>query len=156
MASVNEHKIIGHLGADPEIHTLNSGKKVAKFTVATTESWKDAKGEKVEATTWHNISSFKSIDYIEKWLKKGDMVYVCGTVNHDKYTDKNGVEKYFTHIKAEDIQGLSKAQHRQDSAPQQQPTTRTRPQDTRPQSPNQAKQQPQGNQQNGDSFPWEK
>lgn len=157
MASLNEHKIIGHLGADPVIKHLNSGKRVASFTVATTERWKDAKGDPVEATTWHNVSSFLSVDYIEKWLKKGDMVYVCGVVNHDRYTDKQGVDRFFSHIKATDVQGLSKSQGASNNAaPATRPTERSRAS-----SPNQARQAAparNNNQpppQSNEGFPWE-
>lgn len=105
---LNEAKIIGHLGRDPESKTLPGGDTVTNFSIATTEKWKDkTTGEAKEATEWHRISMFgKLADIAAKYLKKGSLVYVSGKLVTRKYTDANGVEKYSTEIKADTMKML--------------------------------------------------
>lgn len=105
---LNEAKIIGHLGRDPESKTLPGGDTVTNFSIATTEKWKDKNtGEAKEATEWHRISMFgKLADIAAKYLKKGSLVYVSGKLVTRKYTDANGVEKYSTEIKADTMKML--------------------------------------------------
>lgn len=99
MSSVNSVTILGRLGKDPEIRVMESGKKVASFTVATSESYKDKNGKKVEQTEWHNVSFWGAIcDTIEKYLKKGNQIYVEGKLRTRSYEDKGGVKKYTTEI----------------------------------------------------------
>lgn len=105
---LNEAKIIGHLGRDPETKTLPSGDAVTNFSIATTEKWKDkTTGEQKEATEWHRISMFgKLAEIAAKYLHKGSLVYVSGKLVTRKYTDANGVEKYSTEIKADTMKML--------------------------------------------------
>lgn len=108
MASVNKVIILGNLGRDPETRYMPSGDAMTSITVATTESWKDkATGEKKEQTEWHRITFFgKLAEIAGQYLKKGSQVYVEGSLRTRKYTDKDGVEKYATDVKAETMQLL--------------------------------------------------
>ena len=103
MASVNKVIIVGNLGADPETRYLPSGDAVTSIRVATTDRYKDKQsGEMREATEWHSISFFgKLAEIAGQYLKKGSQVYVEGSLRTRKYTDKAGVEKYATDIRAE-------------------------------------------------------
>ena len=116
---LNEAKIIGHLGRDPESKTLPSGDMVTNFSIATTEKWKDkTTGEQKEATEWHRISMFgKLAEIAAKYLHKGSLVYVSGKLVTRKYNDANGVEKYSTEIKADTMKMLG---GKADGAPTQQ------------------------------------
>jgi single-strand DNA-binding protein len=99
--SVNKVFIVGNLGKDPEVRTMQSGDKVANFSVATSESWKDkSSGEKQERTQWHNIVVFNQniITVAEKYLKKGSKVFIEGQLETRKWTDNQGIEKYATEI----------------------------------------------------------
>lgn len=108
MASLNKVQIIGHLGADPETRYMPSGDEVTSIRVATTDKWKDKQtGEMQEATEWHSISFFgKLAEIASQYLKKGSQVYVEGKLQTRKYTDKNGVEKFATGIRADLMQML--------------------------------------------------
>jgi single-strand DNA-binding protein len=109
MASLNKVIIIGHLGRDPEMRYTPSGQPVANFSVATDESYKSKDGQKVEVTEWHNITAWgKTAEFVGNYLSKGRMVYVEGKLKTEKYTDKQGVEKYTTKIVADRVQGLDK------------------------------------------------
>jgi len=95
----NKVQLIGNLGKDPEIITLDSGKKLAKFSIATNESYKNAKGEKVEDTQWHNVIAWnKTAEIVEKYLVKGNEVAVEGKLTTRNYEDKDGIKKYITEI----------------------------------------------------------
>lgn len=99
--SVNKVILIGNLGKDPEIRTLNSGDKVANLRIATSEQWKDkATGERKEKTEWHAVVVFNEniVKVCESYLKKGSTVYIEGALQTRKYTDAQGVEKYSTEI----------------------------------------------------------
>lgn len=101
MSGVNKVIIVGNLGKDPEIRTFQSGGRVASFSVATSESWKDkATGEKKERTEWHRISVFNDhlITVIEKFASKGTKVYLEGRLETRKWTDQSGAEKHTTEI----------------------------------------------------------
>lgn len=108
MASVNKVILVGHLGRDPETRYLPSGDAVCNIAVATTESWKDkTTGEKKEQTEWHRVSAFgKLAEIMGQYLKKGSQVYIEGKLQTRKYTDKDGVEKYATEIKADTMKML--------------------------------------------------
>ena len=108
MASVNKVIIVGNLGRDPETRYMPSGDAMTSITVATTDSWKDkSTGEKKEQTEWHRITFFgKLAEIAGQYLKKGSQVYVEGSLRTRKYTDKDGVEKYATDIKADSMQML--------------------------------------------------
>lgn len=105
---LNEAKIIGHLGRDPESKKLPSGDTVTNFSVATTEKWKDkTSGEQKEATEWHRISMFgKLAEIAAQYLKKGSLVYVSGKIVTRKYQDKDGKDTYSTEIKADTLKML--------------------------------------------------
>jgi len=95
----NRVQLIGNLGMDPEIKTLEGGKKMAKFSLATSDSYKNADGQKITDTTWHNLVAWNGIAEIAgKYLKKGQQVAVEGRIVYHTYEDKSGVTKYFTDI----------------------------------------------------------
>jgi single-strand DNA-binding protein len=95
----NKVQLIGNLGNAPEIITLESGKKLAKFSLATNENYKNAKGEKVTDTQWHNIVAWnKTADIIEKYLEKGNEVAVEGKLTSRSYETKEGDKRYVTEI----------------------------------------------------------
>ena len=119
MASLNKVQIIGNLGRDPETRYMPSGDAMTSITVATTENWKDKNtGEKKEQTEWHRITFFgKLAEIAGQYLKKGSQVYVEGSLRTRKYTDKDGVEKYATDIKADTMQMLGSRQGMGGGAP---------------------------------------
>ena len=112
MASVNKVIIVGNLGRDPETRYMPSGDAMTSIAVATTDSWKDKNtGEKKEQTEWHRISFFgKLAEIAGQYLKKGSQVYIEGSLRTRKYTDKDGVEKYSTEIRADTMQMLGSRQ----------------------------------------------
>ena len=122
MSSINQATVVGHLGRDPEIRYLPSGEAVANFSVATTEKWKDkATGEPREEVEWHRISVFGRLaEIVGEYLKKGTLVYVQGKLKTRKYTDKDGVDRYATEIRAETMKMLGGRQDGERSAPQRQ------------------------------------
>ena len=95
----NKVQLIGNLGNAPEIITLESGKKLAKFSLATNENYKNAKGEKVTDTQWHNIVAWnKTAEIIEKYLEKGNEVAIEGKLSSRSYETKEGDKRYVTEI----------------------------------------------------------
>ena len=95
----NKVQLIGNLGNDPEIITLDSGKKLAKISIATNETYKNAQGEKVTDTQWHNVVAWnKTAEIIEKYLQKGSEVAIEGKLTNRSYEDKEGAKKYITEI----------------------------------------------------------
>ena len=99
--SVNKVILIGNLGRDPEIRTLNSGDRVANLRIATSEQWRDkATGERKEKTEWHQVIVLNEnlIKICENYLKKGSTIYIEGSLQTRKWTDQQGVEKYSTEI----------------------------------------------------------
>lgn len=149
MASVNKVIIVGNLGRDPETRYMPSGDAMTTIAVATTDSWKDkSTGEKKEQTEWHRITAFgKLAEIMGQYLKKGSQVYIEGSLRTRKYTDKDGVEKYATDIKADTMQMLGSRQgsgsagmddggYSNASAPQRQnsPQQQQQPQQQRPQA----------------------
>ena len=105
---INKVIIVGNLGADPEVRYTGGGTAVCSLSVATSEQWTDKQsGEKQERTEWHRVKLFgKLAEIAGEYLKKGRQVYIEGSLRTDKYTDKNGVEKYSTDIVASDMQML--------------------------------------------------
>lgn len=104
----NKVSLIGNLGQDPEIKHLDNGKKVARFTMATTDSYTDSEGNKITETTWHNIIAWNSLaDIAAKHLKKGSQTAVEGKIVYRSYEDKKGVIKYITEIVIHDLLFLS-------------------------------------------------
>ena len=95
----NKVQLIGNLGNPPEVRNTENGKKLVRFSVATNESYRNAKGEKVTETQWHNIiARGKVADIAEKYLTKGSEVAIEGKLTNHSYTDKEGVKKYVTEI----------------------------------------------------------
>ena len=101
MSSVNKVILLGNLGKDPDIRSMQSGKKMASFSIATSKRWKDRNTqEQKENTSWHNIVVFNEglVDVIEKYVKKGSKIYVEGELSTRKYQDKDGNDKYTTEV----------------------------------------------------------
>jgi single-strand DNA-binding protein len=99
--SVNKVILIGNLGADPEIRSLNSGDRVANLRVATSESWRDrSSGERKERTEWHRVVIFNDnlVKVAESYLRKGSKVYLEGTLQTRKWTDQQGQERFSTEV----------------------------------------------------------
>lgn len=96
---INKVILIGNLGRDPEIQRPESGVKRATFTIATTESYKNKEGQKVDHTEWHNIVLWRGLaDVAESYLKKGNTVYIEGKIRKREYDDKDGIKRYITEI----------------------------------------------------------
>lgn len=105
----NKVQLIGNLGQDPEIVTMENGTKLAKFSMATTESYKNAKGEKVDDTQWHNIVAWgKTAEIVENYLTKGKQVAVEGKLTHRSYETKDGDKRYITEIRCNELLMLGK------------------------------------------------
>lgn len=98
--TINKVILVGNVGQQPEIKESKSGSKFANFSLATTESYKGKDGAKVENTEWHRLTVLSPVtaDYVAKYVNKGDMLYIEGSIRTEKYTDKAGVEKYTTKI----------------------------------------------------------
>lgn len=95
----NKVQLIGHVGQEPEIVTFESGKKMAKFSMATNDIYKNAKGEKVEDTQWHHIVAWgKTVDIIEKYVTKGKEVGIDGKLTTKTLDGKDGNKRYFTQV----------------------------------------------------------
>ena len=100
----NKVQLIGHLGAAPEVKTTETGKKYARFSIATNEVYRNTKGEKVTETTWHNLVAWGKIaDLAEKYLVKGKEVAIEGTLISRSYTDKSGVKKHITEVQVNEL-----------------------------------------------------
>jgi single-strand DNA-binding protein len=105
----NKVQLIGNLGNAPEIKTLESGKKVARFSMATDESYRNAKGEKVTDTQWHTLVAWGKIaDLAEQYLGKGSEVAIEGKLMHRDYTDANGIKRYITEVEVNEMLLLDK------------------------------------------------
>ncbi len=104
---INKVILVGNLGNDPEVRYAQSGGAITTISVATSESWKDKNGEQQERTEWHRVKAFGRLaEIMGEYLKKGRQVYIEGSLRTEKYTDKNGVEKYSTDIIADEMQML--------------------------------------------------
>lgn len=107
--SLNKVMLIGNLGADPEIRTTSNGSKVATFSVATSRQWNSATGDKQEKTEWHKCVAWNTsrgsglADIIERYVKKGDKIYVEGRVEYRQYEDKDKQTRYVTEINVREI-----------------------------------------------------
>lgn len=100
----NKVQLIGNLGGSPEVKNTESGKKLARFSIATNEIYRNANGEKIKETTWHNIVAWgKVADIVEKFLNKGSEVAIEGKLISRSYTDKEGVKKYITEVQVNDL-----------------------------------------------------
>ena len=95
----NRVQLIGNLGMNPEVTEFDGGRSLAKFSIATRETYKNAQGEKVENTQWHNLVAWGAqATFAQKYLKKGNEVAVEGKLKSRTYDDKNGVKRYITEI----------------------------------------------------------
>jgi single-strand DNA-binding protein len=106
--SVNKVILVGNLGADPEIRTLNSGDRVANLRLATSESWRDrSSGERKERTEWHRVVIFNEnlVKVAEQYLRKGSKVYLEGAIQTRKWADQAGVEKFSTEVVLQKFRG---------------------------------------------------
>lgn len=101
MGGINKVMIVGHVGKDPEVKSFNSGDKVASFSIATSQSWKDKQtGDRKERTEWHNISvrNQGTVGIVEKYVRKGSLVGVIGELQTRKWQDQNGNDRYSTEV----------------------------------------------------------
>lgn len=100
----NKVQLIGNLGNAPEVKTTENGKKLARFSVATNESYRNANGEKVTETTWHNLIAWgKVAEIAEKYLSKGSEIAIEGKLINRSYTDKDGNKKYITEVQVNEL-----------------------------------------------------
>ncbi len=103
-AMKNRVQLIGNVGNDPEVKTLESGKKLAHLTIATNDVYRNEKGDKVEQTEWHRVTAWgKVAEIIEKFVVKGKEVAIDGKLIHRSYDDKNGEKKYITEVVVNEI-----------------------------------------------------
>lgn len=107
MSGVNKVILIGNLGSDPEVKHMENGSVVANVSIATSRSYKNKAGEKVDDTEWHRVVFWgKLAEIVESYLRKGKTVYVEGRLTTRKWNDKDGVERYTTEIVAEQMNML--------------------------------------------------
>ena len=100
----NKVQLIGNLGNNPEIVNMESGKKLAKFSIATNESYINAQGEKVQDTQWHNLVAWgKTAEIIEKYITKGAEIAIEGKLTSRSYDDKEGVKRYTTEVVVNEV-----------------------------------------------------
>ncbi len=105
----NKVQLIGNLGNDPEIINLESGKMLAKFSIATNESYKNASGDKVTDTQWHNIVAWgKTAEIVEKYVTKGKEIAIEGKLTTRAWEDKDGMKRYVTEVVCNELLMLSK------------------------------------------------
>lgn len=110
MASLNMVQIIGNLGKEPEMRYTGSGQAMCTISVATTETYKDAAGNKKESTEWHRVVLHRGLaEHAERVLKKGSQVYISGRIKTDKWQDKDGQTRYTTRVEAHEMKLLNKA-----------------------------------------------
>lgn len=102
--SVNKAILVGNVGADPEVRSTTSGARVASLSLATGRQWNDRNGQKQEKTEWHRLVLWEKLaDVAEKYVKKGDRLYVEGEIEYRSYEDKDGVTKYMTEIRVREL-----------------------------------------------------
>ena len=105
----NSVQLIGNLGNDPEVRTLESGKTLATFSLATSDSYYNKSGEKVQDTQWHNVIAWgRKAELVEQYLQKGSEVAVEGKLTHRSYETKNGERRYITEINMNELALMSK------------------------------------------------
>ena len=103
-AMKNRVQLIGHVGNEPEIKTFDGGKKLDNLTIATNDTYRNDKGDKVEQTEWHKVTAWgKTADIIEKYVTKGKEVAIEGKLTHRSYEDKNGEKRYITEVIVNEI-----------------------------------------------------
>lgn len=107
--SINKVQLIGNLGKDPEIKAFDSGNKRASLAIATSKSYKDKNGQRIDKTVWHNAVAWGSLaDICEKYLRKGGQVYIEGELDNRSYEDSSGHKKYITEINVRELGMLDK------------------------------------------------
>ncbi|MBF6641566.1 single-stranded DNA-binding protein [Flavobacterium sp. J49] len=108
-AMKNRVQLIGHVGQEPEVKTLDGGRKVANITIATNDYYTNDKGEKVENTEWHKVVAWgKTAEIIEKYVTKGKEIAIDGKLSHRSYDDKDGTKRYVTEVVVNDLLLLGK------------------------------------------------
>ncbi len=116
MSGINKVILVGRLGADPELKTVNSGQNVSRFSLATSENWVDKEGQKQERTEWHRVVVWGRLAEIcAKHLSKGRQVYVEGRLQTRSWEDQQGQKKYSTEIVAQTVQFLGAVTERSES-----------------------------------------
>ncbi|MDW3208663.1 MAG: single-stranded DNA-binding protein [Reichenbachiella sp.] len=126
MAGVNKVILLGNLGKDPEVRHLENGRAVANFSIATSETYKNKQGEKVTNTEWHNVVLWTPLAEIaEKYLNKGNQVYIEGKLTSRSYEDKEGVTKYITEVVGREMTLLGGPSRPEGGAPAQSASAET-------------------------------
>ena len=131
VGSVNKVILLGRLGKDPEIRSMQSGKKVANFGIATSKRWKDRETqEQKESTTWHNIVVFNEglVGIIEQYVKKGSQIYIEGELQTRKWQDQNGQDRYTTEVVISGFSGTLQMLDRRDDMNSNAPSQQSQPQ----------------------------
>jgi len=120
---VNKVVLIGHVGQDPEVRHLDSGVAVTSFNLATNESYKDKNGEKVTQTEWHRVVLWRGLaEVAEKYVKKGELLYIEGRIRTRAWDDKDGNKRYTTEIVADEMKMLGKKSEQGSSDPKESQT----------------------------------
>ncbi len=128
MAGINKVILIGNLGKDPEVRTLENGAKVANFTLATSETYKNKEGQRVTTTEWHNIVLWRGLaDIAERFLRKGNQVYIEGKIKSRTWDDKDGNKRYITEILGDNLTMLGSKRDSDDSTSAPAPIENTAP-----------------------------
>jgi len=132
--SVNKAILVGNVGKDPEVRHLEGGTSVARFTLATSDSYKNKSGELVKTTEWHNVVAWRQLaDLAEKYIRKGAQLYVEGKITNRQYDDRDGNKRYICEIVADNIRLLGR---KDDNMAPSTSNGATRPQsDTMPTTP---------------------
>lgn len=103
----NNVQLIGNVGNDPEVRSLDNGSSVATFSIATNETYKNKQGEKVTDTQWHNLTCWRGLaDVVKNYVKKGDLIAVSGKITYRSYEDKDGIKRNVTDIVVSDLKML--------------------------------------------------
>ncbi len=128
MAGINKVILVGNLGKDPEVRTLENGAKVANFTLATSETYKNKEGQRVTTTEWHNIVLWRGLaDIAERFLRKGNQVYIEGKIKSRTWDDKDGNKRYITEILGDNLTMLGSKRDSDDSTSAPAPIENTAP-----------------------------
>ena len=115
---MNKIILLGNVGKDPETRTLENGTKVTSLTIATSETWKDKQGNKMEELQWHSVQLWRGLaEVAEKYVKKGSKLLIEGKVTYRSYEDKEGNTKYITEIVGKEMKMLGGKQQEQGSKP---------------------------------------
>ncbi len=102
--SVNEVRLLGRLGKDPEVKNTQTGTVIGNLSIATEESWKDKSGEWQKKTEWHRVVAFgRNAEVVRDYCHKGDLVYVSGSLQTRKWTDQSGQDRFTTEVKADKV-----------------------------------------------------